>query len=169
MIMKINGSFFGFNLSARGMSIQRKKMDLISQNIANANSVRSSNGEPYQRKYLKVEADSNSFANKLTLEGQQLRLNATNENHLTVLQVPEEVSINGEVSSTKMNEVLDETPGEMVYMPDNPEANEQGYVKTSNVNVINEMVDMIAATRSYEANLQALNSSKQMAKDSLEI
>jgi flagellar basal-body rod protein FlgC len=53
-------------------------------------------------------------------------------------------------------------------MPDNPDANEKGYVQMSNVNVINEMVDMIA-TRGYEANLQSLNSAKQMVKDSLEI
>jgi flagellar basal-body rod protein FlgC len=167
--MKINASFFGFNFSARGMSIQRKKMDLISQNIANANSVRSENGEPYQRKILKVEQEPNAFANKLAIEGQQLRLSTTDRNHLTTLQSPEELDINGDVNTTKMNELTDEKPGEMVYMPDNPEANEQGYVKMSNVNVINEMVDMIAATRSYEANLQTLNSAKQMAKDSLEI
>ena len=54
-------------------------------------------------------------------------------------------------------------------MPDSPYADEKGYVEMSNVNIITEMVDMIAATRSYEANLTALNSSKQMAKDSLEI
>lgn len=54
-------------------------------------------------------------------------------------------------------------------MPEHPDADEKGYVQMSNVNVLNEMVDMIAATRSYEANLTALNSSKQMIKDSLEI
>jgi len=167
--MKINGSFFGLNFSARGMSIQRKKMDLISQNIANANTVRTESGEPYQRKFLKVEQDPDTFAKNLSLQDQQLSLNTTDRNHLSILQSPEEVSINGDVSSTQMNELIDEKPGEMVYMPENPEANEQGYVQMSNVNVINEMVDMIAATRSYEANLQALNSAKQMAKDSLEI
>jgi flagellar basal-body rod protein FlgC len=59
--------------------------------------------------------------------------------------------------------------GELIYMPDHPDADQNGYVKMSNVNVINEMVDMIAASRSYEANLTAFNSSKQMAKDSLDI
>ena len=54
-------------------------------------------------------------------------------------------------------------------MPDSPYADEKGYVQMSNVNIIDEMVQMIAATRSYEANLTALNSSKQMAKDALEI
>lgn len=167
--MKINGSFFGFNFSARGMSIQRKKMDLIAQNIANADSVRAQDGQPYQRKYITVQQDKDSFANNLTIEGQQLKLNVTENSHISQLQVPQEVKINGEVNSTQMKEMTDQKPGEMVYMPDNPYANEQGYVQMSNVNVINEMVDMIAATRSYEANLQTLNSAKQMAKDSLEI
>lgn len=63
----------------------------------------------------------------------------------------------------------DTTQGDIVYMPEHPDANQDGYVQLSNINTINEMVDMIAATRSYEANLTAFNSSKQMAKDSLEI
>jgi len=54
-------------------------------------------------------------------------------------------------------------------MPDNPDANAEGYVEESNVNIVTEMVDMISATRSYEANLTALNSSKQLTKDALEI
>lgn len=168
--MKVTGSLFGFNFSSRGMSIQRKKMDLISQNIANADTVRTENGEPYRRKFLKVESDQNSFAQNLNaVEGQQLRINTTNQNHLAAVQTPEEMSISADMGKAKLDEQVDNKPGDMVYMPDNPDANDKGYVEMSNVNVINEMVDMIAATRSYEANLQALNSSKQMIKDSLEI
>ena len=63
----------------------------------------------------------------------------------------------------------DKAHGELVYMPDHPDANAEGYVELPNVNVINEMVDMIAASRSFEANLTAFNSAKQIAKDSLEI
>ena len=59
--MKINSSFFGLNISSQGMSIQRKKMDLISLNIANADTVRTQNGEAYKRKYLKVETDQNEI------------------------------------------------------------------------------------------------------------
>ncbi len=167
--MKINGSFFGFNFSARGMSIQRKKMDLIAQNIANADSVRTQDGKPYQRKFLEVTQNPDNFANRLSIEGQQLQLNVTDRSHIARLDVPKELNINGQVESTQMKEMTDQSQGDMVYMPDNPYANEQGYVQMSNVNVVNEMVDMIAATRSYEANLQSLNSAKQMAKDSLEI
>jgi flagellar basal-body rod protein FlgC len=167
--MKINNSFFGLNISSHGMSIQRKKMDLISQNIANADTVRTQNGDAYKRKYLKVEADQNSFASNLSFEGQQLRLNTTEENHFSEVQSQEELSISENMGKASLKEMVDQKPGEMIYMPGNPDANEQGYVQTSNVSVVNEMVDMIAATRSYEANLQALNSTKQLVKDSLEI
>ena len=167
--MKIGGSLFGLNFSARGMSIQRKKMDLISQNIANADNVRTENGEPYQRKFLKVEADKNNFAANLSTEGQVLRLNVSDANHMEKLSIPDEVNISTDSGSITMNEETDQKAGDILYMPDNPNADQNGYVQMSNVNVINEMVDMIAATRSYEANLQSLNSAKQMAKDSLEI
>ena len=167
--MKILGSIFGLNFSSQGMSIQRKKMDLIAQNIANSDTIRTESGEPYKRKFLKVEAEGNVFAKSLSIEGQQLQLNVTNENHITVSQSPQEMSISGAVDNVKMNEEVDSKPGESIYMPDNPDANEKGFVQMSNVNVINEMVDMIAVTRGYEANLQSLNSTKQMVKDSLEI
>jgi flagellar basal-body rod protein FlgC len=167
--MKILGSMFGLNFSAQGMSIQRKKMDLIAQNIANSDTVRTETGEPYKRKFLKVESGNNIFAKSLSVEGQQLQLNVTNESHIVASQNPQEMSISGAVDDVKMNEEVDQKAGESIYMPDNPEADEKGYVQMSNVNVINEMVDMIAVTRGYEANLQSLNSTKQMAKDSLEI
>ena len=63
----------------------------------------------------------------------------------------------------------DSSTGELIFMPNHPDADENGYVESSNVNVINEMVEMIEATRNYEANLKALNASKEMIKDSLEI
>ena len=167
--MKILGSIFGLNFSSRGMSIQRKKMDLISQNIANADTVRTENGEPYKRKYIKVESTQSTFAANLSKEGQLLKLNTTSGNHFSGSIVPQEFSVSAGSEKIKLNEVVDQKSGDLVYMPDNPEANEKGYVEMSNVNVINEMVDMIAATRSYEANLQVLNSTKQMVKDSLEM
>ncbi len=167
--MKVLGSFFGFNSSARGMSIQRRKMDLISQNIANADTVRTETGEPYKRKYLKIEAEQNSFVKNLSTENQMLKLSVSNQNHIPASNERPNVSLTGKLEDVNVNEMVDEKQGDMVYMPDNPDADEKGYVQMSNVSVINEMVDMIAATRSYEANLQALNSSKQMAKDSLEI
>jgi flagellar basal-body rod protein FlgC len=167
--MKISGSLFGLNFSTRGMTIQRKKMDVIAQNIANSDNVRTENGEPYKRKILKVEGEKNSFVSNLELEGQAFKLNTNNPNHMVRLHMPQEFSISADQGKVVVTEQTDNKPGDVVYMPEHPNADKDGYVEMSNVNVINEMVDMIAATRSYEANLQALNSAKQMAKDSMEI
>jgi flagellar basal-body rod protein FlgC len=167
--MKIGGSLFGINYSARGMAIQRKKMDIISQNIANADNVRTENGEPYKRKFLKVEDERKTFATNFASEGQVLRLSTNAPSHIPMLKGSEELNITADQGKVALNEKTDTKPGDIVYMPDHPNADKNGYVEMSNVNVINEMVDMIAATRSYEANLQALNSAKTMAKDSLEI
>ncbi|MEW6654692.1 MAG: flagellar basal body rod protein FlgC [Bacteroidota bacterium] len=167
--MKIGGSIFGLNFSARGMAIQRKKMDVIAQNIANSDNVRTENGDPYKRKTVRVEAERKNFVNELELEGKNLKLNASNPNHMIKLNMPQALSISADQGKVQMTEVTDQSPGDIVHMPEHPNANVDGYVEMSNVNVINEMVDMIAATRSYEANLQALNSAKQIAKDSLEM
>ncbi len=166
--MKELGSLFGLGISARGMGIQRKKMELISQNIANADSVRNTNGQPYQRKVLNVQQEQDSFAANLSVEGQLLKLNRSNSNHFST-NSSESIALPEMKSDLNISETIDQKPGEVVFMPEHPDADEKGYVQMSNVNVINEMVDMIAATRSYEANLTALNSSKQMIKDSLEI
>lgn len=167
--MKIGGSLFGLNFSARGMSIQRKKMDIISQNIANSDNVRTETGEPYKRKFLRVENEKMNFAANLDNEGQVLRLQTNDSSHLPRIQGAQELNISADQGKAVLEEQTDGKPGDIIYMPDHPNADKNGYVEMSNVNVINEMVDMIAATRSYEANLQAMNSAKQMAKDSLEI
>jgi flagellar basal-body rod protein FlgC len=167
--LKIAGSLFGLQFSARGMSIQRKKMDLISQNIANADNVRTENGEPYKRKFLRIQGEHEEFSKNLNIENSVLKLNTSNPNHLVKLIGSDEVNISTDQGKVLLDEQTDTKSGDIVYMPEHPDANKDGYVEMSNVNVINEMVDMIAATRSYEANLQSLNSAKQMAKDSLEI
>lgn len=167
--MKIGGSLFGLNFSARGMAIQRKKMDVIAQNIANSDNVRTETGEPYKRKTLKVEPERKNFANELEIEGQNFKLNTSNPDHMLKLNMPQAFSISADQGNVELTEIIDNKPGDVIYMPEHPNADKEGYVEMSNVNVVNEMVDMIAATRSYEANLQALNSAKQMAKDSMEI
>jgi flagellar basal-body rod protein FlgC len=165
--MKIGGNLPGFNISAEGLSVQRKKMNLIAENIANADSVRSEDGQPYKRKFLKIVQDEKAgFAN--TSQGNStLRLAATQSDHFSSSDTA--MDIQNPATGLSSNELTDQSTGEVLYMPESPDANGDGYVEKSNVNIITEMTDMIAATRSYEANLTALNSSKQMAKDALEI
>lgn len=165
--MKINTKLPGFNISAQGLSIQRKRMNLIAENIAKANTVRDANGQPYQKKSLIVREKQSPFRNVLNVEGKTLKLRVTNANHIPVPSKTK--SSDMPANDLQVKEITDKSPGEIVYMPEHPDADENGYVQMSNVNVVTEMVDMISATRSYEANLTALNSSKQIVKDTLEI
>jgi flagellar basal-body rod protein FlgC len=164
--MKINPNLSGFDISFQGLAIQRKKMNIIAENIAYADNVRTEDGQPFKRKYLSVVAKNEPiFSNNMNIN-QSIPLLTSNEGHITS---PIQVNENFNIDNIRTDEKTDQKEGELIYMPDHPDADQNGYVKMSNVNVINEMVDMIAASRSYEANLTAFNSSKQMAKDSLDI
>lgn len=165
--MKIDQFFKGLNISAHGLSAQRKKMNAIASNIANAETTRTEEGGPYARKIVMMsEKAQDSFSGLLNT--QTFQLDTTNSGHIGFT----EVSMRGNdvrTSGVSANEQIDETPFKMVYDPSHPDADEAGYVSMPNVNVVNEMVDMISATRSYEANVTAINAAKTMAKDSLEI
>jgi flagellar basal-body rod protein FlgC len=164
--MKI-GNFFGFDISAQGMSIQRKRMNLIAENLANGNSVRTEDGQPIRRKILNVTQKNVDFSEQMRDISNTISINTTNPNHIKRPIEPIHNSPNDNGLEIKVAE--DKSQGDVVYMPEHPNADENGYVELSNINTITEMIDMIAATRSYEANLTALNSSKQMIKDSMEI
>ena len=144
-------SFFNsLDISASGLTAQRLRMDLISQNIANVNTTRTENGTPYRRKVLVLQArdggrafsDYLSNASKSALGG-------------------------GGVRAQRIAE--DQSPLKMIYDPGNPDANKDGYVPMPNVDVTTEMINMISASRSYEANISALNATKSMAMKALEI
>ena len=169
--MKISPNFSSFNISAKGMSIQKKKMDLVAENMANSDTTKTKDGMPYQRKYLVVK-NSRNFENNLT--GTQnnitLKMNTNNSSHLQPVRFDGNFNQNQMDDNSIIGQVeTDKNQGDLVLMPDHPDANEDGYVEQPNVNIVNEMVEMISATRSYEANLTAFNSSKQIAKDALEI
>ncbi len=164
--MKIAPNLASFSISAKGMSLQKKKMDLIAENIANINTTKTADGSAYRRKYLRIEEDPN-FKRALGTEQNTISLKSNSANHIA----RPDVADGGSIAARKLKPEMmqDNTSGDMVHMPDHPDANEDGYVEMPNVNVVNEMVDMIAATRSYEANLTAFNASKQIARDSMEI
>jgi flagellar basal-body rod protein FlgC len=165
--MKVGPSFSGYDVSAKGLSVQRKRMNLIAENIANADVTKTANGQPYRRKFLQVTASKTQFADNLNAEGNTLQLNVSEVGHIPFPgQTP---IVNNNEKNIAVNEVTDQKQGSVVYMPESPDANTDGYVEESNVNIVTEMVDMISATRSYEANLTALNSSKQLTKDALDI
>ncbi|MGB6408856.1 MAG: flagellar basal body rod protein FlgC [Planococcus donghaensis] len=146
--------FSGFNISASGLTANRLRMDVVSANIANANTNRAElvDGEwmPYRRKTVELSQSGTSpFANQLQ--------SAINRGNPTVAGV-------------KVSEIKeDQTPFTLRYNPEHPDAGEDGYVRSSNVDPLKEMVDLMSATRSYEANVTALNASKSMFMKALEI
>ncbi|WP_026906114.1 flagellar basal body rod protein FlgC [Paucisalibacillus globulus] len=146
--------FNAFNANASALTAQRLRMDVISSNIANANTTRATineNGEyePYRRKMVQIEPSDKSFRTFLQ--------KATN----TTENAASGVKVTGIVE--------DEEPFKLVYNPSHPDANEAGYVQLPNVDPLQEMVDLMGATRSYEANITALNASKSMLMKALEI
>ncbi|MCT4545379.1 MAG: flagellar basal body rod protein FlgC [Vallitalea sp.] len=142
-------SFFNsMNVSSTGLTAQRLRMDIISQNIANVNTTKTKNGGPYRRKVILFEEQNNN-------------------NFKSILNDKLDNNSNGGVKVSKIIE--DTKPLKRVYDPSHPEANDDGYVLMPNVNTVEEMVNMISANRSYEANVTALNASKSMAMKSLEI
>jgi flagellar basal-body rod protein FlgC len=165
--MNIDRFFSGLNISAFGLSAQRKKMNAIASNIANAETTRTEEGGPYTRKLVLMhEQSQGSFAS--SLQAESFNLDATNDDHFSSSRLGG-TEMHSSISGVTAEETTDSSPFKMVYDPSHPDANEDGYVQMPNVNVVNEMVDMISATRSYEANVTAINASKTMAKDSLEI
>ena len=165
--MKIDLKLMGFDISGLGLSIQRKKMNLIAENIAKGDDVRDVNGQPYQRKTLVVKEKQSPFANSLSNSIKPLELKVTDKNHISIPNPEQSGTKNSE--NLKYNEVVDKTQGEIVYMPDHPDADENGYVQMSNVNTVTEMVDMISASRAYQNSAEVLNTSKQLLLHTLAI
>lgn len=145
------GSIFSsFNINSSGLTAQRYRMDIISQNIANANTTRTADGTPYRRKVV-------TFAEKDTHTPFSRVLNTARDRY------------SGD--GVKVDRVYEdeETDMVMVYDPSHPDADENGYVMYPNVNIITEMTNMIDASRAYEANSTAFNASKAIAMKGLEI
>lgn len=136
-----DGLFSVFGITGSGMAAERLRMDVIASNLANADTTRSANGQPYRRKEVVLQATpgtGTSFADQL-----------------------QGVQVSGIVD--------DPSPGRQVYDPGHPDANAQGYVTLPNVNPVTEMVDLITASRGYEADVQALQAAKTMFSSTLNI
>ena len=144
------GMFTAFNINASGMTAQRYRMDIISENVANANTTRTEDGTPYRRKVV-------TFAEKDTQTPFSRVLNKERDNYtgkgVKVLSVKEDTW----------------TPENKVYDPSHPDADENGYVTYPNVNIVTEMTKLIDASRAYEANATAFEATKSMALKGLQI
>lgn len=165
--MKIAKLLSGFDLSALGMRAQRKKMDAIADNIANSETTRTEEGGPYRRRTVTFRTGpQQTFARVLAWSG--IPLDTTHARHFEVgdAAFTEPENMPGAVEA---KEKEDPSDFRVVHDPGHPDADENGYVRMPNVNIVSEMVDMVAASRSFEANVTAINAAKGIAKDSLEI
>jgi len=135
----MNDLFRAFNISASGMYAQRVRMNVIASNLANYESYRA-NGEPFRKLEVVFQA----------------------------LEDPKNLS-KGEVPVRVVEIRQSNEPFRLVYDPTNPRANQEGYVQKSNVELVKEMVDMITAVRSYEANLNAFSATREIAQRTLEL
>ncbi len=135
-----------FAVSASGLSAHRLRMDVISANLANAQSTSTPEGGAYRRQDVVLQAVPQAgFDDLLSAEG-------------------------GQGAAVKVARVVeDQTPFRQSYDPGHPHADDDGYVALPNVNVVTEMVDMMAATRAYEANVAAINATKRVLQAALEI
>ncbi|MGM0640070.1 MAG: flagellar basal body rod protein FlgC [Thermotogota bacterium] len=138
----MEGLFKSINISSSGMSAERFRLNVISQNLANTDTTRTENGDPYRRKIVTFQEVLNGELGKTKSEFGGVKVNSIQE---------------------------DSSPFKLVYNPEHPDANEEGYVRMPNVNALNEMVDMMSAQRAYDSNAAVINSAKSMYNSALSI
>jgi flagellar basal-body rod protein FlgC len=142
------GLFTSFDISDSGLTAERLRMDIISNNIANVNTTITEDGTPYKRQMPVFQARLNKSLTSFE-KGTERQFSG---NGVRVIEVAE-----------------DQAPFKKMYDPSHPHADKEGYVKMPNVNVIKEMVDMITASRAYEANISVMTNSKNMFKRALDL
>ena len=135
-------------VSSSALSAQRMRMDVISSNLANVSTTQTPEGGPYRRRDV-------VFASQPVVDNFEEVLNSEFETKIRKVEV--------------VDIAIDPRPPKMVYDPSHPDANAMGYVGMPDINVIEEMVNILSATRSYEANVAVINATKSMATKTLEI
>ncbi len=164
----MGGILNAIEISSQGLSVQRAKMNTVAKNIANAETTETKDGGPYRRERVIVrEAEvKNSFDSFMKKAGS--RLARTNSRHITGRGSVHGIKLS--IPTVESEVHVDKDFGfKIVHDPSHPSADENGYVKMPDIEIITEMVDMMAATRAYEANTVAISSAKKMAKDALDI
>lgn len=141
--------FQSFNISTSGLTAQRFRMDVISENVANVTTTRTEDGTPYTRKIVSFQEKQVTPFSKVLANTKQALIG----------------------NGVKVNRVAEDTTSDyiMKYEPSHPDADENGYVSYPNVNIITEMTNLIDASRSYEANITAFDTSKAIALKGLEL
>lgn len=169
------GLFNAIRISGTGMRGQRVKMDVVAENLANAETTRTEEGTPYRRKRAVFQELLQRKLGRLQAlrarlpQGESLEMQATHRAHMNGSSSPQRQAerIPGVVADVAL--APDASDFRVVFDPGHPDADEEGYVLLPNVNVITEMVDMITASRAYEANISAVQTAKEMFNRALDI
>jgi flagellar basal-body rod protein FlgC len=138
--------FGGMEISASALTAERLRMDVVAENLANAQTTRGADGQPYRRKEVVLQERAASFGASLS------------------------AAMNRSAGGVEVAGIAeDQTPLKRVYDPGHPDADAEGYVSMPNVDTVTEMVDLISAQRAYEANVTAMQAAKQMFSRTLEL
>ena len=146
------GLFDAINASGSGLTAERLRMDVTAENLANANTTRGADGNPYRRKEVVLQQRDGSFGNVLGAAMGAGSAAGSRDGGVQVAGIVE-----------------DQSDFKLVYDPGHPDADPQGYVRMPNVNPVTEMVDLISAQRGYEANVTAIQAAKSMFGKTLDI
>jgi flagellar basal-body rod protein FlgC len=151
------GLFDAIEIAGSGLSAERVRMDVTSENLANAQTTKAAGGQPYQRQEVLLQQTGSPSSNFEATLSEALGSGAAGgSGPARPLAHPPAGGV--EVAGI----VADKTPDQVVYDPGNPEADAQGYVKMPNVNTVTEMVDLISESRSYQSDVTAMQTAKSM-------
>lgn len=143
--------FSSMNIGATALTAERTRMDIIAKNMANAQTTRTKNGQPYRRQVAVFQEVQEDKSFKSVLASKTTKKS-------------------GSVGGVEVVGIVeDKSPFKLRYDPGHPDADENGYVKMSNVDTITEMVDMISTQRAYDANVTSINTARMMLQKAMEI
>jgi flagellar basal-body rod protein FlgC len=176
------GLFDAIEIAGSGLSAERVRMDVTAENLANAQTTKAANGQPYQRQEVELQQTGTPSSNfEATLSEALTPAGAPGTEGTGTAAPPAPAASAGTSAGTVgaglthppaggvqvAGIVADKTPDQLVYDPGSPEANAQGYVRMPNVNTVTEMVDLISESRAYQSNVTAMQTAKSMFTETL--
>jgi flagellar basal-body rod protein FlgC len=168
--MSLIGMFSGLNISASGLRAQRIRQNVIASNLANAETTRTTDGGPYKRQVVVLKEDIADPEQRFIFGPEKMKGFTTHDSHIPIPEKGFPLSKDKVGSGVEVVSIeADGSAPRMVHDPSHPDANEQGYVAMPNINPVQEMTDLISATRSYEASITALNATKSMLMKALDL
>ena len=160
--------FSSMGISAQGLSVQRTRMNTVSENLANVDTTRTEDGTPYRRKIVQIERGRQGEQFADIFQDPRIEMSEPKSAHFPAQ--PFRHIVDHPRFGTHVRDIIeDPSPFKMVFDPAHPDANDEGYVAMPNINPVQEMIDLITASRSYEANVTALNTAKDMVRNALRI